>query len=154
MDPAPSVPPTSLTVDLEMEPPATPKPPARALPVKSQTPATCSQTSTGITRSQHLFHSAMQIHPNSLMIKGDTELFLFMEMRAEFHWISYEMTLGRWVDATEEFNCRLVKKCGVSAIRKMLHKMYSCRSSEMNVVSREVLMKRHKFLKGQQQGKD
>ena len=118
MDPAPSVPPTSLTVDLEMEPPATPKPPARALPVESQTPAACSQTPTGVTRSQRLFLSATQIHPNSLMIKGDAEFFLFMEMRAEFHWISYEMTSRKWVDATEEFNCRLVEKCGVSAIRK------------------------------------
>ena len=73
MDPTPSFCPTSLTFDSEMEPPATPKPPARALPVESQTPATCSQCpTTGVTRSQCLFLSTTQIYPDSLTIKGNT----------------------------------------------------------------------------------
>ncbi|KAH0839708.1 hypothetical protein J3R83DRAFT_632 [Lanmaoa asiatica] len=70
------------------------------------------------TRSQHLFAAATGINPESLVIKGDDEFFLFMEMRAEFNWVSYEMTSRKWVEATEEYNCRLVRKVGTATIKK------------------------------------
>jgi hypothetical protein len=41
-----------------------------------------------------------------------------MNMRAEFKWLSYQMTLKRWVLATEEYNRRLVEKMGQSIIQK------------------------------------
>jgi len=79
------------------------------------------------TRSQRLFLAATHIHPDSLTIKGDREFFLFMQMRAEFHWISYEMTSRRWVDATAEYNRRLVGILGEAVVKKnplaLLHKL-------------------------------
>ena len=64
----------------------------------------------GLTRSQRLFSLATNIDPRSLLIQGDSEFFLFMDMRAEFKWISHEMTPKRWVEATAEYNKRMVAK--------------------------------------------
>ncbi|KAJ3744556.1 hypothetical protein EV360DRAFT_57566, partial [Lentinula raphanica] len=63
-----------------------------------------------LTRSQLLFESCSNIHPKSLIVDGDVEYHLFMEMRQEFQWVSYAMTPHRWVQATLEFNARLKAK--------------------------------------------
>ena len=72
----------------------------------------------GLTRSQRLFSLATNIDPRSLTIQENVEFYLFMDMRAEFKWISHEMSPKRWVDATAEFNRRLVAKQGPSATIK------------------------------------
>lgn len=70
------------------------------------------------TRSQRLFLLATGISPDSLAIKGHEEFYLFMNMRAEFRWVSYEMTSRKWVEATDEYNRRLVQKCGTLVPKK------------------------------------
>ena len=78
-------------------------------------------------RSQHLFLVTTSINPESLMIKGNNEFFLFMEMCKKFCWVSYEMTSNKLVEATEEYNHQLVQKVGTVVIRKnpltLLHKL-------------------------------
>ncbi|KAG1764260.1 hypothetical protein EV702DRAFT_1014433 [Suillus placidus] len=74
----------------------------------------------GQTRSQRLFSIATGINPRSLTIQHSDEFYLFMNMRAEFKWLSYQMTSKRWVQATEEYNRRLVEKMGRSVIQKNL----------------------------------
>ena len=64
----------------------------------------------GLTRSQRLFSLTTNIDPRSLLIQGDNEFYLFMDMRADFKWVSHEMTPKRWVNATGEYNKRLVAK--------------------------------------------
>jgi hypothetical protein len=86
-------------------------------------PITPDQRYTGIneagqTRSQRLFSIATGIDPRSLTFKNSDEFYLFMNMRAEFKWLSYQMTSKRWVLATEEYNRRLVEKMGQSIIQK------------------------------------
>ncbi|KAG1804558.1 hypothetical protein EV424DRAFT_1351258 [Suillus variegatus] len=66
----------------------------------------------GQTRSQHLFSISMGIDPRSFTFQNLDEFYLFMEMRAEFKWLSYQMTSKRWVLATEEYNRHLIKKKG------------------------------------------
>jgi hypothetical protein len=47
--------------------------------------------------------------------------FLFMEMRLENQWVSYDMTPARWARATGEFNRRLAedgRQRGVSSVLK------------------------------------
>ncbi|KAG2738529.1 hypothetical protein P692DRAFT_20758853, partial [Suillus brevipes Sb2] len=72
----------------------------------------------GQTRSQCLFSISTGIDPRSLTFQNSDEFYLFMEMRAEFKWLSYQMTSKRWVMATEEYNHRLIKKAGQSVIQK------------------------------------
>ncbi|KAI0283179.1 hypothetical protein BC826DRAFT_1110313 [Russula brevipes] len=62
-----------------------------------------------LTRSQLLFQSAAGVDPRALRIGPgeDVAFFLFMEMRLENQWVSYDMTPARWVAATGEFNRRL-----------------------------------------------
>ncbi|KAI6009043.1 hypothetical protein EDC04DRAFT_872575 [Pisolithus marmoratus] len=72
------------------------------------------QCVTGETRSQQLFSIATGIPPESLVISGEDQFYLFMEMRAEFGWLSYQMTSRKWVDATNEYNRRLILKLGPS----------------------------------------
>ncbi|KAG1859811.1 hypothetical protein F4604DRAFT_2036666 [Suillus subluteus] len=55
---------------------------------------------------------------SSLTFQNSDEFYLFMEMWAEFKWLSYQMTSKRWVLATEEYNRRLTKKKGQSVIQK------------------------------------
>ncbi|CAA7261854.1 unnamed protein product [Cyclocybe aegerita] len=57
-----------------------------------------------LTRSQLLFSVATSINPLSLSIKGKSEFFLFMDMRAEFQWVTFSMTSQKWVSATQLFN--------------------------------------------------
>ncbi|KAG1765183.1 hypothetical protein EV702DRAFT_981654, partial [Suillus placidus] len=73
----------------------------------------------GQTWSQHLFSIATG-NPRSLTIQHSDEFYLFMNMWAEFKWLSYQMTLKCWVQATEEYNHCLVKKTGQSVIQKNL----------------------------------
>jgi hypothetical protein len=72
----------------------------------------------GQTRSQRLFSISTGIDPRSLTFQSSDEFYMFMDMRAEFKWLSYQMTSKRWVLATEEYNCRLMKKNGQSVVPK------------------------------------
>ncbi|KAG2039032.1 hypothetical protein BDR03DRAFT_981073 [Suillus americanus] len=72
----------------------------------------------GQTRSQHLFSISTGVDPCSLSFQNLDEFYLCMEMRAEFKLLSYQMTLKRWVLATEEYNRHLIKKKGQSVIQK------------------------------------
>lgn len=72
----------------------------------------------GQTPSQCLFSIATGIDPRSLAMQDSDEFYLFMDMRAEFKWLSYQMTSKRWALATEEYNLRLMKKKGESVVRK------------------------------------
>jgi len=64
----------------------------------------------GMTRSQHFFTIATRIDARAMQISGDTEFHLFMDMRAEFGWISFKMTPKQWALATETYNTRLEEK--------------------------------------------
>jgi hypothetical protein len=44
---------------------------------------------------------------HALSIETSDEFFLFMDMRAELGWVSYNMTSHRWVLATVNYNSRL-----------------------------------------------
>ncbi|KAG0694993.1 hypothetical protein DFH29DRAFT_880333 [Suillus ampliporus] len=79
---------------------------------------TAASLATGQTRSQRLFSIATGVDPRSLTFQNSDEFYLFMDMRAEFKWLSYQMTSKRWVLATEEYNCRLTKKMGQSVVQK------------------------------------
>ncbi|KAG2738225.1 hypothetical protein P692DRAFT_201842822 [Suillus brevipes Sb2] len=81
-------------------------------------PPVLASTVAGQTRSQRLFSISTGIHPRSLTFQNSDEFYLFMEMRAEFKWLSYQMTSKRWVMATEEYNHCLIKKAGQSVIQK------------------------------------
>jgi hypothetical protein len=60
-----------------------------------------------LTRSQRLFSIATQTDVRSLAIKDDAEFYLFMDMRAEKKWVSFNMTSHRWLTASQEYNARL-----------------------------------------------
>ncbi|KAF8176924.1 hypothetical protein BJ912DRAFT_930520 [Pholiota molesta] len=60
-----------------------------------------------LTRSQVLFSIGTSVDPQELRIAEGDEFFLFMDMRAEFQWISYAMTGSKWAAATNVYNKRL-----------------------------------------------
>jgi hypothetical protein len=64
-------------------------------------------TMTGLTRSQSLFSTLTGINVHVLSIETSDEFFLFMDMRAELGWVSYNTTSRRWVLATASYNFRL-----------------------------------------------
>jgi hypothetical protein len=63
-----------------------------------------------LTRSALFFSLATGINPLALSIATQEEFILFMEMRAQHQWKSYEMTSRRWVAAAELYNSCLVKQ--------------------------------------------
>ncbi|KAJ6463118.1 hypothetical protein C8R47DRAFT_992805 [Mycena vitilis] len=65
-----------------------------------------------LTRSQQFFNASTGTDPRSLKIHKGVEFFLFMDMRREFRWKSYEMTSRTRVDSTAEYNVRLRKLPG------------------------------------------
>ncbi|KAK7678884.1 hypothetical protein QCA50_018024 [Cerrena zonata] len=60
-----------------------------------------------LTRSQRLFAGMTGIAPQSLSISNNDEFFLFMEMREEFGWATFNMSAANYVRATEEYSARL-----------------------------------------------
>jgi hypothetical protein len=60
-----------------------------------------------LTRSQRLFSIATDTDVRTLVIKEPHEFFLFMNIRAERQWASFNMTPRKWVSATEHYNLRL-----------------------------------------------
>ncbi|KAG2036499.1 hypothetical protein BDR03DRAFT_934430 [Suillus americanus] len=97
--------------------------------------------SAGQTPSQCLFSIATSIDPRSLARQDSDEFYLFMDMRAEFKWLSYQMTLKCWVLATEEYNLHLVKKKGESVVRKnpqaLLHALDNIEPKLMNKIIKD-----------------
>ncbi|KAI1794159.1 hypothetical protein LXA43DRAFT_884301, partial [Ganoderma leucocontextum] len=75
---------------------------------------------TGQTRSQRLISAATGFDPRSLKFpkNDDIEYFLFMDLRAQYKWATYNMSAAAWVDATSIYNTALEKKKGKDAIRK------------------------------------
>ena len=75
----------------------------------------------GLTHSQRLFSLTTNIDPQSLLIQGNNEFYLVMDMWANFKWVSHEMTPKQWVDMTREYNKHLVAKqpgSGLSVVLK------------------------------------
>lgn len=60
-----------------------------------------------LTRSQRLFSVVTGIPFQSLSINDRDEFFLFMDMRAELGWASFNMNSARYAQATLEYNTRL-----------------------------------------------
>jgi hypothetical protein len=77
---------------------------AQSLPLPASNP-------NRLTQSQLLFQQAAGVDPRALRISSgeDGAFFLFMEMRLECQWVSYDMAPAKWIKATEEFNRRLAK---------------------------------------------
>ncbi|KAG1743758.1 uncharacterized protein EDB91DRAFT_1051073, partial [Suillus paluster] len=79
-------------------------------PSQWPTDAGASTQPPGMTRSQHFFTIATRIDACAMHISGDVEFHLFMDMRAEFAWISFKMTPKQWAAATETYNNHLEEK--------------------------------------------
>ena len=58
----------------------------------------------GLTRSELIFSTATSINPQSLVIAGGEEFYLFMDLCATHQWASFGMNLQKWVTATHLFN--------------------------------------------------
>ncbi|EIW75875.1 hypothetical protein CONPUDRAFT_64946, partial [Coniophora puteana RWD-64-598 SS2] len=61
----------------------------------------------GLTRSEHFFSISTGIDARALRISVDAEFYLFMDMRDQFKWQSYNMSPKKWVPATDTYNRRL-----------------------------------------------
>ncbi|KAG2091336.1 uncharacterized protein F5147DRAFT_643230 [Suillus discolor] len=113
----------------------------RKLPPKFSQDCPSAGINNTITRSQHLFFIATGIDPRSLTLQNSDEFYLFMDMRAKFKWLSYQMTLKRWVLATEEYNRRLTQTAGRSVIQKnpqaLLHALGDIEPKLMNRIIRD-----------------
>ncbi|KAG1720846.1 hypothetical protein EDB19DRAFT_1917696 [Suillus lakei] len=95
----------------------------------------------GQTRSQCLFSIAMGIDPRSLTFQNSEEFYLFMNLWAEFKWVSYQMTSKRWVLVMEEYNRHLIEKMGQSVIQKnpqaLLHALGDIEPKLMNRIIKD-----------------
>ncbi|KAI0673878.1 hypothetical protein C8Q78DRAFT_1186282 [Trametes maxima] len=63
----------------------------------------------GLSPSQRLFSLATGLNPLSTTISSGDEFFLFMNLRAEHKWASYNMTPQKWVEAATLYNTALEK---------------------------------------------
>ncbi|KAG1823695.1 uncharacterized protein BJ212DRAFT_1261784, partial [Suillus subaureus] len=64
----------------------------------------------GMSCSQHFFTIATSIDAHTMEISSSVEFHLFMDMRAEFTWISFQMMPKQWAVATESCNNCLEEK--------------------------------------------
>ncbi|KAI1797610.1 hypothetical protein LXA43DRAFT_1126227, partial [Ganoderma leucocontextum] len=74
----------------------------------------------GTTRSQVIISLITGLDPRSLAFpKSDSEEFyLFMDLRARYNWVTYNMSALGWVEAASIYNRALEEKKGTCAIRK------------------------------------
>jgi hypothetical protein len=73
----------------------------------TQLPKPVASNGEKLTRSQVFYSLATNTDISSLSVGRGAEFFLFMNMRAEFQWVSYNMTSQKWVLAAKEYNRRL-----------------------------------------------
>lgn len=75
----------------------------------------------GTTRSQILISLVAGLDTASLTFpkSDDDEFFLFMELHAQYKWVTFNMSALSWVEAMSIFNAAIEKKKGVKVIRKM-----------------------------------
>jgi len=67
------------------------------------------------TQSEQFFLSATNVDIRALTIAKGLEFYIFMDLRAEYKWVTYSMTTTKWVHATNEFNSRL-RKSGIQDV--------------------------------------
>ncbi|KAG2120220.1 hypothetical protein BD769DRAFT_1390413 [Suillus cothurnatus] len=70
-------------------------------PVAGTTALTPIPRPPGMTLSQQFFTIVTRIDARAMHISSDVEFHLFMDMRAEFAWISFKMMPKQWAAATE-----------------------------------------------------
>ena len=58
----------------------------------------------GLTHSKLIFSAATSINPQSLVIAGGEEFYLFMDLHATHQWASFGMNSQKWVTVTCLFN--------------------------------------------------
>ncbi|KAG2050874.1 hypothetical protein BDR06DRAFT_890751, partial [Suillus hirtellus] len=97
----------------------------------------------GMSRSQHFFMIVMRIDAHTMEILSSVEFHLFMDMRAEFAWISFKMMPKQWAAATETYNNHLEEKNhtnGSTTVKKnpqaLLRKLGEIEVTVMNCVAK------------------
>lgn len=93
------------------------------------------------TRSQALFSALTKIDSRSLKISNasdNIEFGLFMDLRTEQKWASYQMNPTKWVQATCLFNERLAEKNGKHGF-KTINKHPRALMDKLDWVEREIL---------------
>ncbi|KAG1878540.1 hypothetical protein C8R48DRAFT_589772 [Suillus tomentosus] len=70
-----------------------------------------------ITYSQHFFIIATRIDVCVMQISGDTEFYLFMDMRVEFTWISFKIIPKQWIIAIKIYNNHLEEKSHGNSVK-------------------------------------
>ncbi|KAG2029132.1 hypothetical protein BDR03DRAFT_936882 [Suillus americanus] len=97
----------------------------------------------GMSRSQHFFMIMTSIDACTMEISSSVEFHLFMDMRAEFAWISVKMTPKQWAVATESYNNCLEEKNhadGHKTVRKnpqaLLRKLSNIKVVVMNRIAK------------------
>ncbi|KAJ6491109.1 hypothetical protein C8R45DRAFT_826035, partial [Mycena sanguinolenta] len=71
-----------------------------------------------LTPSQQFFAILTHTDPRAFKNNQGAEFFLFMDLRAELQWKSYEMTPKKWADSTITYNTRLQFRPGYTAPKK------------------------------------
>ncbi|PIL26811.1 hypothetical protein GSI_11072 [Ganoderma sinense ZZ0214-1] len=73
----------------------------------------------GTTCSQILISLVTGLDPRSLKFSNDDdEFYMFMDLRATYKWVTYNILALTWVEAASIFNAALEKKRGKDAVRK------------------------------------
>ena len=97
-----------------------------------------------LTRSQRLFSAMTKIPYQSLTINSDDEFFLFMDMRADAGWATFNMSSRKYAEATEEFNSRMGQKARAKGMefvaknpRALMEKLAAIEEIIMNRLSTE-----------------
>jgi hypothetical protein len=96
-----------------------------------------------MTLSQQFFTIVTRINAHAMHISSDVEFHLFMDMRAEFVWISFKMMPKQWAAATETYNNHLEEKNhanGSDTVKKnpqaLLQKLGKIKVAVMNRVAK------------------
>lgn len=92
----------------------------------------------GLTRSSRLFSVLTQMDARSLSIAGNDEYYLFMDMRLELRWLSYEMTAIKWTRATNDFNTRLATLNSSKGIIRTVKKHPRALQDKLSEVEKQI----------------
>ncbi|KAF8173269.1 hypothetical protein BJ912DRAFT_1065323 [Pholiota molesta] len=91
----------------------------------------------GLTPSQLLFSLGTSIDPRALHITEDNEFYLFMDMRAEFQWTTFGMTVSKWASATSVYNERL-EELGRKKMLKIIKKNPRALMDKLNEIEPKI----------------
>jgi predicted acyltransferase (DUF342 family) len=96
------------------------------------------------TRSERFFLLATNVNIHALSIGKGEEFFMFMDLRAENKWVTYNMTTAHYLHATSDFNSRLQQQSNTLTTLKTARAIMDKLAEVEDIIANRIITKNYR----------